>query len=281
MNKLFFLIIVFALISCRNDEKVIARWENDTPKEVRYYKNHEDTFEYVQTLFYRTGIIKEKGDIIQTDTKTRNGQWSYYYKSGNLKEYIFYLNGVKFDKYLKYFENGNIWEKGTYNLNGLPDGIWTEYYKDGTIKAEGKYFEGVKVYDWNYYNSAGLVIKNEEYTYSGLLKLEKHYLNQDKTSHFEYNNYGRLISKGVYNNEEKHGLWIYYNEDGSNQMEIFHNADPFEDNLLMSYWDTLGNQLIKDGTGKITYTKKIIKNGIWVTQQITEEYLFGHKIPRN
>ena len=49
-----------------------------------------------------------------------------------------YQNGKEEGEYKKYYQNGNLSEKGKYNY-GNREGQWVYYNKDGSIKV-GEYY---------------------------------------------------------------------------------------------------------------------------------------------
>ena len=60
-------------------------------------------------------------------------------------------------KYISYFENGKIKERGTYK-DGEKHGIWWIYYEDGTRKTKEKLKNGLRIYLFEY-NEKGLMIR--------------------------------------------------------------------------------------------------------------------------
>jgi len=93
-------------------------------------------------------------------------------------------------KFIKYDENGQLEEKGSYK-NGKKEGEWVEYYPKGLVGGgytrarslrKGSYKDGEREGEWYYY----------------------------------YDDDGKLSAKGSYKNgEEEEGEWVRYNKDGT------------------------------------------------------------------
>ena len=100
-------------------------------------------------------IINGKGVIID------------YYKNGELKYEIDYLNGEKSGKGTEYYNNGELRYEGKY-FNGEKNGKGKEYYNDGQLLYKGEYLNG-KI------NGEGKLYKYKYELLSG--KLEEQYKN--------------------------------------------------------------------------------------------------------
>ena len=57
-----------------------------------------------------------------------------------------FKDGKKDGPWVRYHDNGQLWEKGTYK-DGKEEGPWVSYNEDGTVNEEytGTYKDGVKV----------------------------------------------------------------------------------------------------------------------------------------
>ena len=53
-------------------------------------------------------------------------------------------NGKKDGPWVKYYDNGQLWEKGTYKNGKLEDGPWVEYHYNGKLGSKGTYKDGEK-----------------------------------------------------------------------------------------------------------------------------------------
>ena len=49
--------------------------------------------------------------------------------------------------YERYFENGQLYEKGSYS-NGEQDGPWENYYENGQLWLKGSYSNGERCGEW-------------------------------------------------------------------------------------------------------------------------------------
>jgi uncharacterized protein len=55
--------------------------------------------------------------------------------------------------------------------NVLKNGRWVEYYENGTLKCEKFFQRGIKVNTWKYYNTEGMLIKEEIYNNNKMIKV--------------------------------------------------------------------------------------------------------------
>ena len=46
-----------------------------------------------------------------------------------------------------YWDNGNLWYKGTY-IKNKRNGLWIFYWENGTIMAKGEYIKGEQIGFW-------------------------------------------------------------------------------------------------------------------------------------
>ena len=70
-------------------------------------------------------------------TKSKVGEWVYYYENGMKKSEGNYTDG----KWVVYYEDGQISREGNYK-DGERDGKWVWYYEDGQIEKEENYVDG-------------------------------------------------------------------------------------------------------------------------------------------
>ena len=114
----------------------------------KYYLNESSNPE-VSSETYKNGILF--GESI-----------TYYPDSGNPTEIVFYINGKKDGKLLKYFPDGTLMTESYYK-DGLPDGTFVHYYMNGKVQIEGSYIDGVQTGEWKYYNEDGNEVDAEEF----------------------------------------------------------------------------------------------------------------------
>ena len=91
--------------------------------------------------------------------------------------------------WVRYYYNGQLWEKGNYK-NGKENGPWVRYYyKKERLKSKEIYKNGKRDGSWVHY----------------------------------YDN-GQLKSKGNYKNGKQDGPWVYYTRDGFPYTRIYKNG---------------------------------------------------------
>jgi antitoxin component YwqK of YwqJK toxin-antitoxin module len=137
----------------------------------------------------------------------------------------------------------------TETLNGQEK--VTLYYNSNwqvTKKDNATYFREAE-FDLNNFKLDGSVI---DYTLNGTLLMKGNYISDKKNGEFAffYNN-GNLKSKGNYDNDKRVGYWEYFYKDNKLKQKIFFPPkSPYRDFSVVEYYDSKGNQLIKNGTGK-------------------------------
>ncbi|MDD4645091.1 MAG: hypothetical protein PHY99_03800, partial [Bacteroidales bacterium] len=125
------------------------------------------------------------------------------------------------------------------------------FYNSGwKVTAENKasYYRESE-YDLNSLKLQGKVL---DYTLSGNLLMEGNYLNGKRNGNFIfYFDKGKIRSQGAYENNQRVGEWRYYYHSGQlRQIVLFKNIDNSNDIAVVEFYDKVGNQLIKNGTGK-------------------------------
>ncbi len=120
----------------------------------------------------------------------RDGEWRFYYDSGELREIITYRDGRKDGPQFQFYPNGNLsletyWDsdstaswldsvtrqyseygqlvmEGWYR-DGTPDSLFRYWYPDGTLKEVRIYRDGLKTGLWKYYRPDGSLEKTVDY----------------------------------------------------------------------------------------------------------------------
>jgi len=114
----------------------------------RYYLN-EKSNPLISVETYVNGILH--GESI-----------TYYSDTGKPAEIVFFKDGKKNGKLLKYFPDGNLMTE-SYYVNGMPDGKFTHYHPDGEVQITGSYKNGKQVGDWKYYDENGKQVDKDEF----------------------------------------------------------------------------------------------------------------------
>ena len=188
----------------------------------------------------------------------KDGPYTYYYDTGELKIEGHYLNGKPDGKWIHYYESGQISQENTYSNGKYIKKAFKSFYEDGTKKnetiKEDYYYVSI-----GYYESGNIKYKRKleggfyrEYKENGLLEIEANYANfvlygAWKSYHENGNvawqvNYLNGYRNGVYKQfyengqlklegkiikEKKNGEEIRYSEDGHLEWKGYYNNDHF------------------------------------------------------
>ena len=145
------------------------------------------------------------------------------------------------------FQDGYLIEKGPVDSLRKRYGIWTEYHLTGEFRAKGKYDRDLKINEWIYYFPNGKVEQRGKYDKKGrpigewiwyhenekILRKENYSNGKLDGISEEYDQNGKLISKGEYSDDLKEGFWYYAIE---NYKEIGNYRLDFPDSLWKAYY---------------------------------------------
>ncbi len=153
-----------------------------------------------------TYYLDTMGFLITLPENLPDGEFVGYYDQENTKKMFEgnVMNGKPDGVWRSYYESGNIESSVTYT-DGIPDGIAYFYYDvaANTLRAEVNYVEG-KI-DGTY----------KEYYDNGARKATILYDEGLENGDVEfYYRTGDIKIEGKYKNGEKHGKWIYYDQNG-------------------------------------------------------------------
>lgn len=103
--------------------------------------------------FYKSGELQSEGYYIkmspEDDTETIfDGDFTAYYKNGNIERTANYRNGLLDGEIIFYNENGLISEQAFF-IDGLMDGIYTQFASDGTLSIQTEYLLGEPRYEYS------------------------------------------------------------------------------------------------------------------------------------
>lgn len=109
------------------------------------------------------------------EKKTSNDKKYFWFKSGEIHESYGDAGGRLLHlKYVKYFADKQLAEKGTFNY-GLKEGLWKIWHNNGVIKETIKYRNGERSGPYNLYSNSG-----------------------------------KLLTSGKYKDNQKNGVWVNY-----------------------------------------------------------------------
>lgn len=144
----------------------------------------------------KNGIVVEQGTVKK---HLREGAWTRFYETGELKENVTYSQGVMAGPYRFYSKEGKLKTEGFYT-NGLPTDQWKTY------DSQGRQISGVN------YDKSGKILSTERYE-SGRLK-EQHVKGAGGYEYVKvYNTDGSLRKRYTTIDEKREG--IYYEYKGS------------------------------------------------------------------
>ena len=156
--KFFYLLMIFLLVSCATD------YESLEEKEGKFYKINSE--------------------------KPYSGKVNIYDLNKNIKERFNILDGNKDGSYFKYFDDGNVQIKGSYN-SGKKEGIEYEFNNKNIVIRESEFVRGNLRNENNYYQNGA--IKSEKYFRGSAVK--EYFYAKDYYDYLIYKEYyrGKLV----------------------------------------------------------------------------------------
>lgn len=142
------------------------------------YTEHGKLLEYYDTDSIlilkdpKTFTIIKSGKFKET---YKNGLWETFYSNGQLKSICHYDMGFIKGEKKEYHKNGKIAQKENYE-NGVIEGLSVSYHENGKWKIKATYKSG---------HLEGTYI---EYFKNGIIKVKGEYINDDKVGLFKYFN---------------------------------------------------------------------------------------------
>ncbi len=104
------------------------------------------------TEFFANGKISGEGIL---ENGQRQGTWVFYYRNGQVKAKVSYLQGELNLDCQWWRENGQPLQKGMF-LSGVQTGFWQRFYDNGQLWDEGHYdTNGKKIGKWRVYTKTG------------------------------------------------------------------------------------------------------------------------------
>ncbi|KAA3640180.1 MAG: hypothetical protein DWQ02_02425 [Bacteroidetes bacterium] len=240
--KSFILSLIFLaslFFACQeSNQQVVEQWDNGKPKKTRQYeKAHSQEANY-----FDNGEIESEGMIVD---EKKEKLWTYYFPSGGIKQEIYYREGKPFEKAKFFYENGNIKTQAEYDGLGMKSGLWITYSREGQIFSKGNYSHGKKAGQWQYYNEAGGLEREEfldeigrskyesiynddgslsryvEYYFPSGLKIEFHRVDtlSNKLLYRSYFENGQIEQEGEMLSNREIGKWTFWYPNGVKKAE--------------------------------------------------------------
>ena len=101
----------------------------------------------------------------------KEGEWIFYYKTGQLQFKKNFKNGLLDGPYEFYYENGQLDLKGSFK-DGKREGLWESYYGNRQLGFRGNYKNSIRVGFWEYFGEDGSVWTWMTGTYKNGIKQE-------------------------------------------------------------------------------------------------------------
>lgn len=191
---------------------------------VGVHRFYDDEGKVDSSVIYEDGLILYEGIVDEQGRK--QGPWKIYYRSGGLKARGSYKNDLKVGTWKYFLEDGSLEQTGSY-ISGKPDGLWTWYFPNGELWREEEYVLGLEDGVSIEYNDTGAVIAQGEYI-SGFkegkwfFQLNDHreegkFFEGERTGEWKhfYLDTDNLRFTGFYENGIKNGLFVWFYPDGS------------------------------------------------------------------
>jgi len=153
-------------------------------------------------------VKDDQGNVVETfqilPDSTKNGPYTAYYASGQLKQKATYENGIMVGENIFYHLNGQPEIKETYK-NGVLDGQYYSYFENGQIEISAPYQNG---------NMNGTL---KSYYENGTIKEVVEIVDGNENGPFkEYYENGKIHWEGQFlNGDNEFGLLKEFDENGS------------------------------------------------------------------
>lgn len=154
-----------------------------------------DNNRYVVTKDGQGNIISEINYIRDTVV---NGVAKYYYKNGNLKDEINYVNGFKYGIHKHYTPNGLL-ESEIEFKNDTQDGYAYWYYINGKVESKSFWINGKTFGDAYYYYDTGILESYRSFDYQGHIRYLTKYDSSGLKIKEEGTVLGQLVIDGDFN----------------------------------------------------------------------------------
>lgn len=284
MNQKTITLLFIAILLILNSKRSKAQEQDSLMTEVGYWSNGVKKYEFLYTLstveftyWHPDGKIHMQGN---GEYEPHNEFYNSWDRQGNAM--VKDGNGYHID----YFENGIKKFEGLIR-NKLKDSLWIEYYPNGEKKSVGhyeiSYGSSIKSGEWTYFYDNGQIeythifsregynsFKNQ-YHRNGIKKaivqnLDSRpilrYLNAWDTTGFqtcingtgiylEYNTNGNIKSTILVKDSLIDTMYTYFSNGKLKEISKYNYGDgrKLENIFYISVWDSLGNQIAKNGSG--------------------------------
>ena len=185
-------------------------------------------------------------------TGRKQGLWRVYDESGNLRYEGSFMNDMPVGEFLYYYPNGKL-KAISQMIDGGRRSRTRIFHENGRLLAEGNYLDKEKDSTWNYYSDFdGVLISTEYYAGGELDSLlvnyyadgrpaeEIHYAHGKKNGTWiKYFTDGKINLKANYTDGLLQGVMIVYFQNGIPEITGMYHND-FKDGLWMFFNDRGG-----------------------------------------
>ncbi len=137
MKKYLTLIIIaLLLLSCGPKKVIESKYENGSPKVIKYYSKIDGKEQLVrEVVFY------------ENKNKKMDGEYSNNQRSGH---------------WMAWYENGKLWSEGDYK-DDKRNGPGLVYHENGKKYIESMYTNDENTGKWRFYDTNGVVVKEVDF----------------------------------------------------------------------------------------------------------------------
>ncbi|MCK5029342.1 MAG: hypothetical protein KAR57_06895 [Bacteroidales bacterium] len=197
----------------------------DTTEKINYYLGKKNGYHY---RFFKKDNSKKQ--ILSKELYVngkRNDKSHFYFKNGEIKKVIPYLNDKKQGIGFEYDKNGLIITITRYrnneiivqeninriNDNGSKEGVWKEFYRTGILKEEETYLDGKLNGYVKLYNEEGKLVESIKYN-NGEVSLDSNDFDSNIEIKEEFDINENLIFSGSFKNDIPIGVHRYFDSNG-------------------------------------------------------------------
>ena len=190
--------------------------------------------------------IEYKNDKIVRKQAFKNniaeGYYLVYYDSGEVKDSLFYVNGLQSGIQKRYYENGQLGAEAIYNAIGKKSGLYKSWHENGKLWNESRYNSNTKLHGQTtiYYDN-GQLKKTLNFN-NGIVEgeLKQYYKN------------GVVFEESSYKSGKKNGYCKKYYENG----QLLSDANFVDDRIYKGRCNWYFSN------GQVRYKLKFNKEGI-------------------
>ncbi|MFT5154523.1 MAG: antitoxin component YwqK of YwqJK toxin-antitoxin module, partial [Planctomycetota bacterium] len=101
---------------------------------------------------------------------SEDGQWQYFYRSGQLREQGSYDSARRDGLWTQWFESGQRASSGERSWSAalgrsVRVGMWSFWHENGVLRARGTFKEGTREGEWSYFDNHGAVDARHDGSY--------------------------------------------------------------------------------------------------------------------